>query len=660
VIPAVGIALLAAAFTAYLPSLAGQPLWDDEAHLTPPWMHSTTGLWRIWFERGATQQYYPITHSAFWVQWHLWGDWFTGYRLVNLALHTLNALLVWRIVRLLLHSAPHAELAGLAAAAFFLLHPVQVESVAWISELKNTLSGACYLAALLAVLLWRDPATQRLRPALYAAALTLFLTALLSKSVTATLPAAALVILWFGHGSIRRNELIALLPFFLLGLAAGLHTAYVERTQIGADGPEFDLPPAHRLLIAGRAVWFYLSKIAWPAELVFIYPRWTLDAADWTQWLYVVGSAALVGGGVAFTRFRAGRTGRAPLAAVLYFGGTLFPALGFFNVYPFRFSFVADHFQYLACLGAIVPAAAVITRLGRGGAVIVLILAAAMSCRTWYAAHHYTDGKTQWRAVVRANPAAVIAHNNLGSLTLLEGRPAEALEHFQNAFKLDPSHVLSRTNTGMALVELGRVQEAMTWFNQALTIAPNNPAAHYAAAALLTKLGDGDQAIVHYQRCIELNRRFAPAYIDLANLLLARGRIEQAVEAYRQAIVMNPYDTLPRINLASALSRGGDSTAAIAQLQRVLDEEPGNVNALFNLANTLGRAGRLEEAAGTYRRAIALKPEMAGAHHNLADALARLGRRDEALAASRQAVRLEPGNALYRKLLSALESGEAR
>ena len=233
-------------------------------------LQSPEGLWRIWFDLTATQQYYPLTHSAFWVMARLWGASTLGYHLVNILLHALSATLVVVILRRL--AVPGAALAGL----IFALHPVHVESVAWIAELKNTLSGVLYLTALLA---WLHFERHR-RAMWYVAASLTFVLALLAKTVTATLPGALLVVLWFARGRLRwRHDVLPVLPLAAVGLVDGLLTAWVERTLIGAAGAEFQLSFVERVLLAGRAAWFYLGKIVWPIDLVFVYPRWSIDAA---------------------------------------------------------------------------------------------------------------------------------------------------------------------------------------------------------------------------------------------------------------------------------------------------------------------------------------------------------------------------------------------
>jgi len=317
-------------------------------------MQSVEGLRRIWFEPGATLQYYPLLYTSFWIQHKLWGNATTGYHIVGLAQHLVAVILVFVILRKL-------DIRGaLLAAGIFALHPVHVESVAWISEQKNTLSGVFYLAAVLAYLRFDTSRAQPGQPwrwLPYLFSLTFLILSLLSKTVTATLPAALLVILWWKRGTLGwRRDGLPLVPHFIVGISAGVFSAYAERAFVGATGADYQLSAIQRSLLAGRVIWFYLSKLMWPVDLTFSYPKWEVDSGNWLAWGYLLSVLALV-----LILWTMRQRSRAPLAAFLFFVGTLFPALGFLNVYPFTYSYVADHFQYLASLGIITLGAAAIS-----------------------------------------------------------------------------------------------------------------------------------------------------------------------------------------------------------------------------------------------------------------------------------------------------------
>ncbi len=305
------VALVVAVFLVYQPAWQGELLWDDNGHVTPPELRSWHGLYRIWFDVGATQQYYPLSETAFWVQHKLWGDAMLGYHLVNTAWHALTAVLVALVLRQL--KIPGAYL----AAAIFALHPVHVESVAWITEQKNTLSAVFYLGAALAYLRFDEKRGR----AWYWGALGLFVLSLLSKIVTVTLPAALLVIFWWQRGRVSwRRDVLPLMPFFLIGVVAGVFITWVERKVVGAEGPDFALTVVQRCLLPGRVIWFYLGKLCWPTDLRFMYPRWEIDPGVWWQYLFPLALLLLVG-----LLWWLSRRWRGPLAGLLFFVGRCFP-----------------------------------------------------------------------------------------------------------------------------------------------------------------------------------------------------------------------------------------------------------------------------------------------------------------------------------------------
>ena len=427
---------------AYVPALRGGMLWDDEAHVTRPDLRSLDGLWRIWTDLRATQQYYPLLHSAFWAECQLWGDATLCYHLTNVLQHALAASLFYLILRRL-------RIAGaLLAAVVFALHPVHVESVAWITEQKNTLSALFYLAAALIYLRFDEKRSGWF----YGLATTLFILGLLSKTVTATLPAALLVVFWWRRGHLSwKRDVTPLIPWFMLGAAGGLFTAWGERKFLGAEGAAYDLTLLQRCLLAGRVVWFYLGKLFWPARLMFIYPRWEVSASLWRQYLFPIAAMAL-GAGLWLIR---GRT-RAPLAAFLFFVGTLFPVLGFFNVYPFVYSFVADHFQYLASLGIIAAVCAGLVRVLQlfprwAGVTTSTALVAMLFALTWRESGIYGDVQGLYRATIARNPDCWLAYNNLAIELQQAGQTPEAVENLQQALRINPACAEAHRNLGVAL-----------------------------------------------------------------------------------------------------------------------------------------------------------------------------------------------------------------
>ena len=351
-----GVLLVLLTVLAYFPAWRAKFVWDDDSWTTDivGLLSTISGLWHIWCQPTALQQYYPLTGTTFWLDYHLWGFWTLPYHVENVLLHAMAALLFWRLLRRL--RVPGDWL----AAAIFALHPVMVESAAWITERKNVLSLVLYLGALLAYGrfngFWKeenDPVTARIPPRrdwkAYALALVLFLGAMLAKTTAFSLPAVILLICWWKRGRIRWGaDVLPTLPYF--GLSMGLCgvTAWLESNHVGAKGPEWVISFGERSLIAGRAIWFYAEKLFWPSGLCFVYPRWHLNAGSMWQWVYPMSAV----GTILSLWLMRGRIGRGPVAAALYFVGTLFPVLGFMNAYFMRFSFVCDHWVYLSSLGS--------------------------------------------------------------------------------------------------------------------------------------------------------------------------------------------------------------------------------------------------------------------------------------------------------------------
>ncbi len=652
------LALFGVTLVAYLPAVRGGFVWDDDGHVTRADLQSLDGLRRIWFEVGATQQYYPLLHTAFWVEHRLWGDAVVGYHLVNILLHAAAACLVAAIVWRLLDDrraqrdcaptvngaadpvGPTAGRVGPAtgraynrgdiasavpwfAALVFALHPVCVESVAWISEQKNTLSAVFYLGA---ALIYLDFDRDR-RPARYWAALGLFVAALLTKTVTATLPAALLVVFWWRRGRVSwRRDVVPLAPWFAFGATAGLFSAWFERDLIGASGASFSLSALDRVLLAGRVIWFYLGKLVWPADLAFIYPRWTVNSAAWWQYLFPAAALALVAGLVWMAR-----RWRGPLAGFLFFAGTLFPALGFVNVYPFVFSYVADHFQYLACLGVIVPAATGLTlaarRLASGQRLVPRagagVLLAGLGALTWLQSSEYRNAETLYRATLARNPTCTMAHNNLGLvLSQIPGRLPEAIAHYEAAIRGDPRNLEAHLNLGEALLSSpGRLDDAIREFETAVTLDPRHAGAHdRLGSALARSPGRAHEALAQFEAAARLNPDSGEIQDHLGKMLLGLpGRLTEAIDHLAAAVRLDPGSADRHGALGSALLR--DPTRlpeAIVQFEAVVRLEPNLVEGHYVLGMLLAsQPGRGADALAQLEAALRINPGFAPAQEGL-------------------------------------------
>ena len=629
------VLILLLTLAAYLPALKGGFVWDDDRYVSQnPTLGDLDGLRRIWFDLGANVQYYPVVFTTFWVEHQLWGQDPLGYHLLNVLFHVGGALLFWLVLVSL--KVPGAWL----AAAIFALHPVHVESVAWITERKNNLSMIFYLASALCYLRFAGLSgradTDARRRLMYVLGLVLFAGALLSKTVTCSLPAALLLVLWWKRDHLRSRDVVPLIPFFIVGVALGLTTAWVEKYHVRAEGIDWSLSAVERILVAGRVVWFYLYKLVWPAKQMFVYPRWTIDAGVW--WQYLFPAAAL---GTVVGLWQARRPiGKGPLVAILLFGGGLFPAMGFFDVYFMRYSFVADHFQYHASLGPIALIAAVLMRVLRPGGsdagserdpaarstliipaphvVIPAILLVILGTLTWRQCHAYADFESLWRDTATKNPAAWPAHAHLGIIESSRGNLAGAIRHFREVVRLKPLNAQGHRNLALALAQQGQTDTAIEHFVKAVELEPDNLDARSNLGLCLMRQHRFDEAIAQFEECLRLSPDNATAHNNLGSVLLDQGQVDEAIEHFTAALRSMPGSALVHSNLAGALRTKGELAQATEHYQAAVRAEPNHAIIRFRLGEVLEQQGRTGEAIEQFRQTLRLDPNHAGARQALA------------------------------------------
>ena len=625
-----GGALCVVAVAAYWPALGGAFIWDDDGHLTRPELRSLGGLVRIWFELGATQQYYPVLHSAFWLEHFVFGDAAAGYHFLNVLLHATGACLFASVLRRL--SVPGAWLAAL----LFALHPVCVESVAWISEQKNTLSTVFYLLAALAYLRF----DRSRRPAHYIVASVLFFLALGTKTVTGTLPAALLVVFWWQRGRVDlRRDVAPLAPWFALAVIAAVLTAWVEHAIVGAEHNELALGLVQRVLLASRAVWFYAGKLVYPADLIFIYPRWTIDAGAAWQYLFPWGILLVVLAGWRWRRHRG------PVAAALFFAGSLLPALGFVNVFPFLYSFVADHFQYLASLGLFALAGAGLEgRLARWprlpASALTLGLLATLAVLTWRQCATYRDPTTLYEATLAKNPNAWLAHNNLANALAATGRVAEALPHYEAAQRLRPESAEIENNLGFAHIRRGDFDAAIPHLERALRLRPDYVFAYNNLGLALLSAGRFAEAEASLKVALRLKEEYPEAHLNLGLTFAQQGNSAEALRHFATAVRLRPAYTEAEFNWAIGLALANRFTEALAHFARAAHLAPERPDIQNAFGRTLDLDGRFDDAIIHYRAAVGLAPDFAEAHFNLARALRQTGRTEESAFHFAEATRL--------------------
>ena len=507
--------LLGLTLIAYLPILHGGFIWDDDDYVTNnPNLSSVEGLSRIWLHPRASPQYYPLVHTSFWIEQHLWGLSAPGYHIVNVLLHATSAFLMWRVLVLL--DLPGAFL----ATCLFAVHPVNVESVAWITERKNVLSGVFYFASALAYLRWE----QRPRPRDLAIAFVLFIAALFSKTVTCSLPATLLLIVWWKRGTLHRRHLMTLVPMLIAGAALAFTTAYLEVDWVRARGPEWDYSIAQRILLAGRALWFYLAKLVLPVNLSFVYPQWPIDATLVWQWAFPLGVVVAL---FALWQMR-NRWGRGPLVAALIFIGTLMPALGFFNIYPMRYTFVADHYAYHATAAMLALIAVGLHRLLRSAAYVVIV---PLIVLTMIRASIFADVERLWRDTLAKNPNSWMVNLNLAKVLNQRGQKPESWQLFARLVELTPQLPETHWNYGSSLAQQGLIDQAIAEYTEAIRIGGDPlPQVYELRGQLLLKQGKTDQA----------ERDFAQSHLALSRMYAKQGDPEGARVEYQRALQFDP------------------------------------------------------------------------------------------------------------------------
>ena len=522
----------------YLPALLSVDfIWDDFVIGTDT-VRTLAGLRQIWLSPAdipAEGHYWPLTYTSFWLEHKLWGSIASGYHATNVLLHLANTLLLWHLLRRF--TVPGAWV----AAAVFAVHPVHVESVAWIIERKDVLSGMFYLLAASA---WVRFAEQP-RPRWYLSALAAYVAGLLSKSVVVTLPVALLIWHWWKRGRVTWSDLLRIAPFFVVGGAITVADLLFNRSR-GVGGFGYSL--IERALIAARAFWFYVGKLFWPLDLAGIYPHWEVREADPLAWVGIGAAVALVAALWLLRR----RIGRGPLAGLLFFTVTLSPVLGFVDFNFMLFSFVADRYQYLASIGITTVVVAVaawgVAALRRTGIVrgrvlnvaLIILVLAVLGTLSWQHASLYRDGSRFFAHVISYNPTARDAHLNLGSELLSRDRLDEALDAYRIAEEQRPDDCKPSYGAGRTLYHLARFEEAEVAYYRALELCPSYDKALTDLAGMRLDQGRYEVALRLSDSAIDVRASNVDAWVNRARALQHLGKGEEARDSIEKALAIDP------------------------------------------------------------------------------------------------------------------------
>lgn len=597
---------------AYLPMWHAGFIWDDDLLCTDNQLiKSPHGWYLLWFTT-RTPDYFPVMSSFFWVEWRLWGMNAAGYHIVNVLLHAVNAILFWRVLARL--NIPGAKL----AAAIFALHPVNAESVAWIAQLKNALSLFFFVLSLLWYLKFDDTSRRQF----YWLALVAFLFALWSKIEVAPLPFVLLGIAWWRRGRVEWNDLWRSIPFFAAAFLLGLVSVWFQyHVAIGHDVVRTDSFWS-RLAGAGWAVWFYFGKTLLPLHLTPVYPRWQIDP---TNALSYLPGLLLVAGFVVCWQYRKS-WGKAFLFGLGYAVVMFLPVLGFLNIYFFRYSLVADHYQYFSIIGPIALVAAGLfmaaKHLPRKWAFLKPLFAGSLlivlGVLTWQEASVYKNPETLWQASLDRDPACWLASENLGDILLKKGRADEAIAQLQQTLAIKPDDAVAYNNIGKALVQKGQVDEAIIQFQKAIAIQPDYAFAHYNLGDALLQKGQVDEAITQLQQALAILPDFVEAHNNLGNVLLQRGKTDEAITHFQKALAIQPDYAAAHYNLGNALFQKGQVDEAIIHYQRALAIQPDYAKACNNLGTALLQKGQVNEAIIHFQKALAIQPGFVEAQNGLA------------------------------------------
>ncbi len=594
------IVIIAACLLAYMPAMRADFVWDDDRYVTNnELLAAPDGLWRIWFTTDSPSQYFPLTYTSLRLEYDLWKLNPAGYHITNIILHTANALLVWVLLRRL-------KIRGAwLAAVIFALHPVHVESVAWISERKNVLM---VFFALLSILIWIDFAerSRNLQPSrhFYFLSLLLYVLALAAKSTACTVPVALLLVLWLKNIPVNWKRWLQVVPFLLLGLASGLLAVWWEMHHQGTKFARLDLNLIDRFLIASRALWFYIGKLIWPINLTFSYPQWKIDATDPLQYCWL---AACCAAAFALWYWRE-KIGKGTIAAIVFFAATLSPVIGFISLYTFVYTYVADHYQYFASIGPVAIVAAggvkIFSKLNEQNKNIAKIIAGVLLVTlgmfTWRQCHIYKNMETLWSDTFRKNPSSWMACNNLGQIYAVRGKLDTAISWFRRSLEIAPGKAWTHFNLALALKGDGKINEAMEQFHQTLQIDPSDAEARYDLADLLESQGKIAEAVDQLNQTLKTE----PDYLDALKLLA------RILATHSNPSIHDPNRALALGLRAEKLTDGQDprvlgilATAHAANGQAKLAVEA--AEKALNLAVTAGDeklADKLREQLEIYRK----------------------------------------------------------
>jgi protein O-mannosyl-transferase len=648
-----GIVIIAASvFLAYLPAINGDFVWDDDKLVTENVLvKAPDGLSRIWCtNQGA--DFWPVTNSAFWLEWRLWKMNPAGYHATNLILHIAEALLVWLILRRL--SIPGAYLAAL----IFALHPVNVESVAWIAQLKNLMAMLLFLLSILWYLkgirvvtgIRPDGArhattSDLLHPScfishpscFYWLSLAAFILAMLGKGSVVVMPVLLLGIIWWLR-PVRWQDFAWISPFFIFAVILTKVNLWFQ--VHGTDTVVRTASFLDRFLSAVCAIWFYLYKAIFPLNLAPVYPQWHIEPGNllwWLPLLFAFGVTAVL------WLYRNGWS-RPFLFAWGFFCIALVPVMGFADVGFMKFTLVADRYQHIAVIGVIALAASGFAIWRRVGGVkcwaVAALAVVILGFMTWEQCGIYCNSIILNQTTLEKNPDFWLGHYNLGVALYDAGRMADAARQYELVIRDQPDYSDALCNLAHILIRNGRYQEAIDHLKVALRIHPDDPAIQNNMGWALLESGHPQESIRFSKEAVRLIPDVYKPRCHLADALFDTGQFAEAVEQYEQAIRLEPDHPESEYNLGVALNKIGRPQEAVDHFEKAIKLRPNYAEVHNHWAATLFKMGRPQEAIDHYNQALSLKPDLLEAQFNLAVAYANMRQSSQAIAAAQRALDL--------------------
>ena len=600
--------------------------------------------------------WHPLTWISHMLDCELYGLNPGGHHLTSVVLHATAAILLF----LALRQMTRALWPSAFVAAVFAIHPLRVESVAWVSERKDVLSGLFFMLTLMAYVRYARNVFSLGR---YLTVVLCFALGLLSKPMLVTLP---FVLLLLDYWPLRRipatappSALGALrplvvekIPLFTLSVASCAVTILAQREAVATISK---VPVALRIGNAVVSYIIYLGQTVFPVRLAPFYPLFASDLPVWKVGLALVLLVGISAGVILQRRKR-------PYLLVgwLWYVGMLAPVIGLLQVGN---QARADRYTYLPQIGVYLFVAwgardmFSSRRFGRLvlGSLSLAVIASLMVCATIQTSY-WRNSEVLWIHALSCTSRNYAAYNNLGGVLFGQGRAAQAIDDYQKALEIRPDFVEARYNLANALAAQGRSVDAIEQYQKAFELAPDNAEAHSSLGTVLMGQGRHAEAIDQYLKALEIRPDFVEARYNVANALAAQGRFAEAIEQYKQALRINPRYEQAINNLANALTAQGRFAEAIEEYQKAIELRPDSAEAHNNLGTALSRQGRSVEATEQYQQALEIRPDFAEAHYNLANALAAQGRFAEAIEQYEETLRIRPDFTKARDKLARLQS----